>query len=97
MTVKVSGTTQQVEVSDVRKAMGDGNLKAFANVRVADVLTIRGVCVMKGKSGLFVSMPSKLGKDGKWFETVTPDQSLKREIENKVLESYDLEVDGVKD
>ena len=88
---------QEVEVTDIRKATGDGNLKAFANVKVGESLTIKGVRVFKGKSGLFVSMPSKAGKDGKWFEMVTPDESLKRQIENKVLESYDLEVDGAKD
>ena len=88
---------QSVEVVDIRKAMGDGSLKALANVRVADSLTIKGVRVFMGKSGLFISMPSKAGKDGKWFEMITPDESLKREIENKVLESYDLEVDGAKD
>lgn len=90
-------TTKEVEVVDIRKAIGDGNLKAFANVRVAEILTIRGVRVFKGKSGLFVSMPSKVGKDGKWSEMISPDAPLKQEIENKVLESYDLEVDGAKD
>ena len=90
-------TLNQVEVTDIRKATGDGNLKAFANVKIAEMLTIKGVKVFKGKSGLFVGMPSKAGKDGKWFEMVTPEEALKREIESKVLESYDLEVDGAKD
>ena len=90
-------TKEVVQVTDIRKAMGAGNLKAFADVKIAQILTIKGVCVVKGKNGLFVSMPSKANKDGKWFEMVTAEDSLKQEIESKVLESYDLEVDGAKD
>ena len=84
--------TMEIDVADMRKATGDGKLKAFADVRLAECLTIKGVRVFSGSNGLFVSMPSKAGKDGKWFEMVMPDESLKREIENKVLESYDSEI-----
>ena len=34
-----------------------GGLKAFADVSVNDVLVIRGVRLVEGKKGLFVSMP----------------------------------------
>ena len=88
--------TMDVEVVDIRKIMGDGNTKAFADVRVGDSLVIKGFCVMQGKSGIFVSMPRKASKDGRWFDMVEPDDALKRQLENKVLESYDRETDGVR-
>ena len=88
--------TIDIEVVDIRKITGDGKLKAFADVRVGDSLVIKGFCVMEGKNGIFVSMPRKASKDGRWFDVVEPDESIKREIENKVLESYDRETDGVR-
>ena len=88
--------TMEVEVVDIRKITGDGNLKAFADVRVGDSLVIKGFCVMQGKSGIFVSMPRKASKDGRWFDILEPDDALKRQLEGKVLESYDRETDGVR-
>ena len=86
-----------VEVADIRKITGDGDLKAFADVRVGGSLLIKGVSVMKGKSGVFVSMPRKASKDGRWFDVLEAEDSLKAEIEEKVLESYDRETDGARD
>ena len=88
--------TVEIEVADIRKITGDGKLKAFADVRVGDCLVIKGFCVMEGKNGIFVSMPRKASKDGRWFDIVDADESIKRELENKVLESYDRETDGVR-
>ncbi len=85
-----------VEVADIRKITGDGNLKAFADVRVGGSLLIKGISVMKGKNGIFVSMPRKASKDGRWFDVLEAEDSLKTEIEEKVLESYDRETDGVR-
>ncbi len=82
-----------VEVADIRKIAGDGNLKAFADVKIGGGLVIKGFCVMKGKSGgVDVLMPRKPSKDGKWFDMVTPtSESLRREIEDKVIEAYEQE------
>ena len=89
--------TMDIEVVDIRKITGDGNLKAFADVRVAGSLVIKGFCVVKGKNGIFVSMPRKASKDGRWFDILEPNEVLKHELEDKVLESYDRETDGVKE
>ena len=88
--------TMDVEVVDIRKITSDGNLKALADVRVGEGLVIKGFCVLHGKNGIFVSMPRKATKDGRWFDILEPDDVLKRCLEDKVLESYDRETDGVK-
>ena len=88
--------TMDIEVVDIRKITGDGNLKAFADVRVCEGLVIKGFCVMQGKGGIFVSMPRKASKDGRWFDILEPSDSLKRQLEDRVLESYDREADGVR-
>lgn len=85
-----------VEVVDIRKFPGSGNLKALADVRFGENLIVKGFSVMQGKRGVFVSMPRKVTKDGKWFDMLTPtNEVFKGQIEEKVLEAYDREVDGV--
>ena len=91
-------TTIDVEVVDVRKITGDGNLKAFADVKFGGALVIKGFSVTQGKKGVFVSMPRKAGKDGRWFDILTPlSDELKQQFQDKVLEAYDKETDGVAD
>ena len=89
--------TVDMEVVDVRKIIGEGNTRAFADLRVADCLIVKGFSVVLGKRGVFVSMPRKASRDGRWFDTVLPvSEEVKRQIEEKVLEAYDRETDGVK-
>jgi stage V sporulation protein G len=47
-----------------------GKLKAFADVSVNDALIIKGIRVLEGKKGIFVSMPQEQGKDNKWYDQV---------------------------
>lgn len=89
-------TRLAMEVVDIRKVNSDGALRAFADVKIGDSLIVKGFSVFNGKNGIFVSMPKKVGKEGKWFEVLTPlSDQFRQEIEEKVLEAYDKEVDGV--
>jgi stage V sporulation protein G len=60
----------EFKVERMFKLPDAGNLKAFADVSVNDALVIKGVRVMEGKKGLFISMPQEQGKDSKWYEQV---------------------------
>ena len=89
-------TRLDIEVVDIRKINGDGNLRAFADLKIGGSLIVKGFSVMQGKMGVFVSMPKKAGKDGRWFEILTPlNEGLKQEIKDRVLEAYDREIDAV--
>ncbi len=85
----------EVEVVDIRKSNLDSKLKAFANVKFGEYLLIRGFSVMDGPKGAFVKVPSKLAKDGRWMDTIAIEGSLKHEVEARVLEAYNKEIDGV--
>ena len=88
--------TIEMEVVDIRKIVGDGKVKAIADVKLGDCVLVKGFCVMEGKNGIFVTMPRKASKDGRWIDVLEPDEPVKRELQNKVLESYDRETDGVR-
>ncbi len=90
-------TAVGIEVVDIRKITGDSKLKALADVKIAECVIVKGFSVMDGKNGIFVSMPRKVGKEGQWADTLTPlSEDFKQELQDKVLEAYDKETDGVK-
>ena len=79
-----------VNVERIHRLDNGGQLKAFVDIQYYD-LTIKGLRVVEGKKGLFVSMPSEIGKDGKWFSIVLPNtQETKDAIESAILKAYNL-------
>jgi len=77
------------EVSRLHKLDGTGSTKAFCDLTIFDSLLIKGLRVVGGEKGLFVSMPREEGRDGKWYNTVMPlKREIKDEIEKLVLEAY---------
>ena len=88
--------TIDIEVVDVRKISGDGKIKAVADVKFGDMIIARGFHVVEGKSGLFVVMPRKATKDGRWFDIlVCATEEGKRAIEERVLDAYEAESEDV--
>ena len=88
--------TLEVEVADIRKITGGDKLRAVADVRFGAALVVKGFSIVNGKNGIFVSGPRKSTKDGRWMDVLEIDTDLKREVESKVLEAYDQEVDGTR-
>ena len=77
-----------IEVARLHRLEGNGMLKAFADVVIGQVL-VKGVRIIDGKNGLFLTMPQTQGKDGKWYCTVMLlDDSLKAELQEVVIEAY---------
>lgn len=67
------------------------NLRAFADIEVNDSILIKGLQVMNGKNGIFVSMPRQKGKDSRWYETVrTLNAETKDKIADAVLTAYQI-------
>ncbi len=81
-----------VQVQRMYRFETDRPLKAFADIIVNDVLLIKGVRVMKGRGGLFVSMPREQAKDKKWYDTIRCLTIEARDIITEVvLEAYNEE------
>lgn len=79
----------KLQVNRLHKLDGTGSTKAFCDLSVFDSLIIKGLRVVEGEKGLFVSMPREASKDGKWYNTVMPlNREIKDEIERVVLEAY---------
>lgn len=49
---------------------GTSSTKAFIDLKLDDTLVIKGLTLVEGKKGLFVSFPSTKGKDGKYYDSI---------------------------
>lgn len=78
-----------VKVERMHYLEGDGSTKAFCDLLILDTFVVKGLRVMQGKDGLFASMPSAQGRDGKWYDTFFPISSeMHKGLQELILESY---------
>lgn len=49
---------------------GNSKTKAFIDLELDATLVIKGLTLVEGKDGLFLSFPSTKGKDGKYYNSV---------------------------
>jgi len=70
-----------VQVQRMYRFETDRPLKAFVDLIIDDCLLIKGVKVLEGKNGLFVTMPQEQAKDKKWYDSV---RCLTEEVRDKI-------------
>ena len=76
------------EIVQMRRLNGEGKAKAFCDIAISGFV-IKGFSVVSGKKGLFVGMPRQQGKDGKWYEIVSPsDEETRAALGELILEAY---------
>ncbi|NQU73992.1 MAG: septation protein SpoVG family protein [Candidatus Omnitrophica bacterium] len=81
-----------IEVDRIYRFENGSHLKAFADIVVGGQFAIKGFRIVEGKKGLFVSMPSDIGKNGNWYNTfkpITKEASL--ELNKVILGAYQQE------
>lgn len=65
------------------------NTKAFIELKLDNVLIVKGLSLVEGKKGLFLSYPSSKGKDGKYYNTVySLDKDWREKLENVCIKKY---------
>lgn len=79
-----------VQVFPLMDGVNYGHVKAYANIVLNDQITIRGLRVMEGLNGLFVSYPVDPFNKGDDFQSVCfpITRQLREHIDNVVLEKY---------
>lgn len=91
-----------LNITDVRVRLynqADDKLKAFATITLDDCFIVSDLKVIQGNNGLFVAMPSRKRKDGKFRDIAHPLNSETRsQIEERVLGLYrELKENGDQD
>lgn len=85
-----------MEITEVRITLrNEEKLKAFANVTFDDEFVIRGLKIINGNNGYFVSMPSRKRSDGTHQDIAHPiNNRMRQRIEETVLSAYEQELKG---
>jgi stage V sporulation protein G len=81
--------TIDIKVIKIHRLPQDSRIKAFVDLGINDALLIKGVRIVQGKKGLFISMPVEQGKNERWYERVRClNQDIRSLIAQKVFEAY---------
>ena len=83
-----------MEITEIRLTLkNEEKLKAFVNVTFDNAFVIRGLKIINGNKGFFLSMPSKKRPDGTYQDIAHPVNSEMRcLLEERVLKAYEEEV-----
>lgn len=77
------------KVERIYRLPDSGPMKAFVDLNVNDVLVVKGLRVVQGGQGLFVSFPQSQGKDKKWYDSVRClNPAVRDQINESVLMAY---------
>ncbi len=80
------------KVTRIHRLEKEGAVQAFVDLSVNDTLIIKGLRVVKGSRGLFVTMPQEKGKNDRWYNTVhCLDKEVRTLVNDCVLSAYKQE------
>ena len=86
----MSQATGELSVKRLIRFDGGGSVKAYCDLSIDERFLVKGLRVVEGKSGLFVSMPREKGKDAKWYDSVVAlTKETKQEVGRVVLTAYE--------
>jgi stage V sporulation protein G len=83
-----------LEITEVRVALkNEEKLKAFASITLDNCFVIRGLKIISGSQGYFVSMPSRRRKNGTFQDIAHPiNNDMRKRIEDRVLDTFESEL-----
>ena len=83
-----------MKITDVKISLrSEERLKAFVNITFDDEFVVRGLKVIEGNNGYFVSMPSRQRPDGTYQDIAHPiNNEMRTRLEEVVLKAYEEEL-----
>lgn len=85
-----------MEITEVRISIVDDaskKLRAYANLTLDNCFVVRGVKVIEGSTGLFISMPSRKRPDNTYQDVAHPINNETRQMmEQAVIGAYKREL-----
>ena len=78
------------KIARLNRLERDDSLKAMVDIITSNNMMIRGLKVVEGKNGLFVSMPGRQASNGKWYDNVYPlTKETREELTQTILGAYE--------
>ena len=68
---------------------GKSKIKAFIDLCLDKTLVIKGMTLVEGSNGLFLSFPSSKGKNGKYYNSIySMDKDFTGQLEDACIKKY---------
>lgn len=68
---------------------GNSKTKAFIELTLDNTVVIKGMTLVEGSKGLFLSFPSSKGKDGKYYNSIySMDKEFTGQLEEACIKKY---------
>ena len=85
-----------MEITEIKVfPVDEEKLKAFVSVVFDQCFMVNDIKVIQGRDGLFISMPSRRKRNGKFKDVAHPlNNDTRRMIEDQILDEYDRVLDG---
>ena len=65
------------------------SIKGTANITIDDCFVVKGILIMQGKNGLFMSMPSKKDNNGEYKDICFPiTKEARQQIADEIMKQY---------
>lgn len=65
------------------------SIKGVANITIDDCFVVKGILIMEGKNGLFMSMPSKRDRNGDYKDICFPiTKEARQQIIDEIMKQY---------
>ena len=79
-----------MEITEIRVfPVDEEKLKAFVSVVFDDCFIVSDIKIINGNNGLFLSMPSKKGKNGKFRDIAHPlNSEMRGKMERAIINEY---------
>jgi stage V sporulation protein G len=89
--------SKQLKITaEIKKLFDDGGkVKAAAALVIGGVFVVRGIRLIDGSKGMFVSMPSQKSADGEYFDICFPiNGETRQQIFDTVMAAYEKALTG---
>lgn len=79
-----------MEITEVVvRPVEDDRLKAYVSVTLENAFVIKDIKIVEGQNGLFVSMPSRRRKNGKYQDIAHPiNTDFRKTLEERIFSEY---------
>lgn len=78
-----------VKITVRKYESANSKTKAFIELKLDEVLIIKGLALVEGKKGLFLSYPASKGKDGNYYNSIySLDKDWGKQLEEGCIKKY---------
>jgi stage V sporulation protein G len=73
----------------------EGKLKGFADIVLDDCFVVKGIRIVEGARGYFISMPARKMPNGYYQDIAHPIRNeIRKSMEERILSAYRTKYDG---